>query len=180
MPTYIALLRGINVGGKNKIKMAELRQSLSGLGYTNLQTYIQSGNIVFEAEAEESAAIEAAIAQRIQADFGYEVPVLALPAQELEDIAAHNPFPAEAEADGRRMLVTLLQTPPAVEHIEQLKAQTYGSERYVVQDRAVYLYCPDGYGRAKLNNKFLERKLKVSATTRNWKTVRKLLELAGG
>ncbi|NBC08978.1 MAG: DUF1697 domain-containing protein [Bacteroidetes bacterium] len=179
MPTYITLLRGINVSGKNKIKMADLRRSLSGLGYTGLQTYIQSGNIVFDAEAQDTGAVETAIAQCIQEDFGYEVPVLALTAQELEEIAAQNPFSEEAEADGRRMLLTLLNAPPAAGTVEQLDAKEYGSERYVVQGRVVYLHCPEGYGRAKLNNNFLERKLQVPATTRNWKTVVKLLELAG-
>jgi uncharacterized protein (DUF1697 family) len=178
MTTYIALLRGINVSGKYKIKMADLRAELSGLDYQNLQTYIQSGNIVFEAPEQTAHELEEAIAARIQEAFGYEVPVLVMPAQELAEIAAQQPFLAEAEEDGGKVLFTILQKGPDQERLDQLLEQDYGSERFVVNGRTVYLHCPNGYGRAKLNNNFLERKFGVPATTRNWKTVKRLLEIA--
>lgn len=178
MPTYIALLRGINVSGQKKIKMAELRQQLSAAGLKRVQTYIQSGNILFEHPAAPEGHLSAKIAGTIRAAYGFEVPVLVLTAAQLESIARANPLKAEAEADPRRTLVTFLEAVPEIDAVEALESARAASEQFRHIGKAIYLHCPDGYGRTKLNNNFIERKLKVPATTRNWKTVAQLLHMA--
>ncbi len=177
MPTYLALLRGINISGQKKIKMAELRHELGALRFEQVRTYIQSGNIAFEAEAQPKKRLGKAIAGQIFAAFGHKVPVLILEREELQEAARCNPFLAEAEEAPAKVLLTFLSEPPAQECVAALREKNTGSERFEISGTTIYLYCPDGYGRARLNNNFLERQLKVSATTRNWKTVRKLLEL---
>jgi len=177
--TYIALLRGINVSGQKKIKMAELRALLAGLGFERVQTYIQSGNIVLEAPARPAAELSAEIAGKIKAVYGFEVPVLALEAEELRAAAAANPFSEAAAADPRGVLLTFLAQSPDPERVEALRKQDFSPERFLLQGRCVYLHCPNGYGRARLNNNFLERQLQSPATTRNWKTVEELLRMAG-
>ncbi len=174
MPTFIALLRGINVSGKKKIKMADLRQHLGAAGLKAVETYIQSGNVVFEHPPAPEGQLAAKIAAAIESAYGFQVPVLVLSAEQLEAIAEANPMQAEAAEAPGRMLVTFLEAVPEADAFGALEAVRKANERFRHIGKAVYLYCPDGYGRTKLSNTFIERKLKVPATTRNWKTVERL------
>ena len=179
MPKYIALLRGINVSGQKKIKMADLRVHLSDLELGDVQTYIQSGNITFKSPAAPEGHLAATIKGKILEAYGFEVPTLVVSSEELQHVAVGNPFPQAAAADPARMLVTFLETVPEVEAAKAFTRLSFPDEHFELKGKAVYLHCPKGYGRAKLNNNFVERKLKVPATTRNWKTILKLLEMTG-
>lgn len=179
MPNYIALLRGINVSGQKKIKMADLRSHLSVLELNEVQTYIQSGNITFESPARPESHLASMIKGKIREAYGFEVPTLVIQAKELQHVAAANPFPEAAESDPARTLVTFLEAVPEAEAARAFTGLSFPDEHFELKGKAVYLHCPKGYGRAKLNNNFIERKLKVPATTRNWKTILKLLEMTG-
>ncbi len=176
METYIAILRGINVSGHNKIPMAELRELLTVRGLRDVQTYIQSGNIVFKAAEEDFGALNGKIGDAIQEHFGYQVPVIVLKTNELQQAIAGNPFVRE---DTKYLHITFLADQPSKELADSLPSSPNPLETYTIDGKVIYVYCPDGYGRTKLNNMFFEKKLKVSATTRNWNTCMKLLELAG-
>ena len=179
MYRYIALLRGINVSGKNKIKMAELRQQLSAFKLDNLQTYIQSGNLVFSSPETDSKTLASQIKQNIFDTYGFEVPTHVWRKEEWEEIFSQNPFlPTKAE-EIAKLHVTLLAEPPSEELTQILSQVHFPPDEFIIKGKAIYLYCPNGYGRTKLTNTFWERKLKVSATTRNWKTVTKLKEMVG-
>lgn len=170
---YIALLRGINVSGKNKLPMANLRALCEDLGWQKVQSYIQSGNLKFEWEGE---AIEAAanLSQAIQEKFGYEVPVLVYP-QNYFQKALQNPFLEEqANLELKSLHVTLLEAAPTSEKIEALASKDHKGDQWKVVEDRVYLHCPNGYGRTKLTNSYLEKNLGQTATTRNWKTLNKL------
>lgn len=174
MPTYIALLRGINVSGQKKIKMAELRQLLSDAGLQQVQTYLQSGNVVFQSKATADEAAQK-IEQCIRDHYGYAVKVILKAPDEMQQIVTENPF---KDQDTKLLYVTFLAETPEAVHLEKLQAGDYSPEAYVLHEKIIYIFAANGYGRAKLNNNFLEKKLKVAATTRNWKTVNALLEMS--
>lgn len=177
MPNYIALLRGINVSGQKKIKMADLRGHLSTLELREVQTYIQSGNITFESPTAPEEYLAAMIKGKILEVYGFEVPTLVISATEFQHVAAANPFPEAAASDPARMLITFLKEIPQAAAEQVFTRLSFPDEYFELAGKAVYLHCPKGYGRAKLNNNFIERKLKVPATTRNWKTILKLLDM---
>src|SRR6266700_7146623 len=178
MPTYVAMLRGINVSGHKMIKMEALRASFCALKLSNVQTYVQSGNVVFEVGNGSVAALSEKIEQRILRDFGFSVPVFLRTAKELEEIIKDNPFLKETDIDHSKLHVTFLSDAAPKTALESLQPLAAQSERFRVLGRQVYLYCPEGYGRTKLSNTAIEKKLSVGATTRNWKTVNTLLALA--
>lgn len=178
MKTYIALLRGINVSGKHKISMAALKANLEELNYENVQTYIQSGNVIFEREASDPAVIENEISRKIAEQYGFEVSVITKKPEELVDVLSSNPFLNDEQKDPTRMYVTFLSEEPTPEALEKMRTLNYSPEEYVLHGKNIYFFSPLGYGRAKMNNNFFEKKLKVPATTRNWKTVNKLSEMA--
>ncbi|WP_319231903.1 DUF1697 domain-containing protein [Draconibacterium orientale] len=178
MNTYIAILRGINVSGKNKIKMDALKSSFTNLGFEKVQTYIQSGNVVFRYQLTSSGNLEELINSQIQKDFGFDLPVLVLSEVELANFVKNNPFAGDENKEAKFQHVTFLKETPAKVHNEKINSSVKAGEEFVVFGGAVYLYCPHGYGKTKLNNNFFESQLKVSATTRNWKTTLTLLEMA--
>lgn len=170
---YIALLRGINVSGKNKLPMADLRALCEELGWQKVQSYIQSGNLKFEWEGEAKTAA-ANLSQVIQEKFGYEVPVLVKP-QAYFQKALKNPFLIEKpDLELKSLHVTFLENTPAPENIATLATKDHKADQWKVVEDRVYLHCPNGYGRTKLTNNYLERHLGATATTRNWKTLNKL------
>ena len=173
--TYIALLRGINVSGQKKIKMAELRNVLGDAGLKHLQTYIQSGNIVFDSELTDKEKIEVLITRTIQTSFGFDVPTLVIRKDNVEQILNGNPFLEKEEEN--KLYYVLLKSTPKQELVEIFNQLQYENERFHIAPDCVYLLCKNGYGRAKLNNNLIERKLGVQATTRNHKTMLKLLEM---
>ncbi|MEO0468036.1 MAG: DUF1697 domain-containing protein [Bacteroidota bacterium] len=176
MNTYIALLRGINVSGQKKIRMAELREQLAELPYENIRTYIQSGNIVFDSQNENAAQLAQEIRNKIAGHYAFDVPTLIRTPEELREAAQNNPFAAE---DLKRVYLTFLESVPAQAQIDVLAEVDYSPEQYVIQGKSLYLFSPDGRGTSKLSNNLFEKKLKVNATTRNWRTLNKLIEMAG-
>lgn len=175
--TYIAILRGINVSGAKPIKMDALRNTFQKQGFENVATYIQSGNMVFTAAEKETTKLASKIAESIKTDFGFDVPVIVLSAAELQTITENNPL-NDGIKDEAFLHVTFLAEKPAAINFNDIEAKKQGEEEIVISEMAVYLFCPHGYGKTKLTNTFLESKLKVSATTRNWKTCGELLRIA--
>ncbi|MFT5647274.1 MAG: hypothetical protein ACI976_001963 [Aureispira sp.] len=172
---YIALLRGINVGGKRKIKMADLQAMCAEIGLQEVQTYIQSGNIIFENAEEDASVLEKALQEQIMATFGFEVPVMVMTQAYMQQVAENNPFlKLKEDLDTKLLHVTFLAEKPAEDLIKALGEKDYGTDEFEVIENRVYLYFPNGYGRTKLTNAVFEKKLQVAATTRNWKTVGKL------
>ncbi|MBK7096372.1 MAG: DUF1697 domain-containing protein [Saprospiraceae bacterium] len=178
MNTYIAILRGINVSGKNIIKMDALKDLFVNSAYKNVQTYIQSGNIIFGTDIYQNYIIEENIRTSIAHQFGFDVPVIVLKADELKRIINDNPFLKDENIETQYLHVTFLSDIPDHEKIDRLRDGEYGSDKFVYLEQTIYLYCPGGYGKTKLTNTMLESKLKVNATTRNWKTVNELLKMA--
>ena len=176
MNTYIAFLRGINVSGQKKIKMADLKQSLLKVGLKNVQTYIQSGNIVFDTAVEDIEEIGGLIEKVIHDDFEFDVPVTIKTSQEIREILNTNPFYGNADPKG--LYFALLLTPPSQDLAASFQQLEFEHEDFQYTDACVYLHCKKGAGRAKLNNNLIENKLKVTATTRNLNTMRKMVELA--
>ncbi|MEM8509226.1 MAG: DUF1697 domain-containing protein [Bacteroidota bacterium] len=176
METYIAFLRGINVSGQKKIKMADLRNALELAGLEKVQTYIQSGNLVFKSKEENTSVLENVIREQITRDFGFDVPVMVMTANRIAQILEKDPF--KDLRDMGNTYYVLLKMKPDPDRVTAFEDMTFENEQFVVTDTCVYLYCTAGYGKAKLNNNFIERKLKVAATTRNLNTLKKMMALA--
>lgn len=179
MPTFIALLRGINVSGQKKINMKELKGLLETSGLRNVRTYIQSGNVVFESDTNEPETLSERLESAISGHFGFDVMVLVLTPEALLSITANNPFKIEEDFDEKMMYVCLLKQEASPDLAEKWIDVRHGIDRFALLGATLYLYLPGGYGNTKLNNNFFEKKLKVAATTRNWNTLRKLLEMTG-
>jgi uncharacterized protein (DUF1697 family) len=186
--TWIALLRGVNVGGKNKLPMKELAALLETLGLSDVRTYIQSGNAVFQGPRGPAPALAAAIASAIEDTFDFRPGVIVIGKEEFAKAAASNPFPEAAQEDGKTLhLFFLGEAPPkggskkksAAKTLDAacLDAVTLPSERWRVAGAVFYLHAPEGFGNSKLAAK-AERCLGVPATARNWRTVCELLKLA--
>ena len=179
MNTYISILRGINVSGKNKIKMVDLRRLYEDLGFQDIVTYIQSGNVVFKTAVKQEADLLTTIEQVIESEYGFHVPVQIRTHQEMGIIVDNCPFNSlDLVENGTKVLVTFLSQIPSAEKSEAIQQYVKAPEELVMRGREVYLHCPNGYGRTKLSNRFLESKLKVTATTRNWRSVQKLYALS--
>ena len=181
MHTYIALLRGINVSGQKKIPMVELKLMMEGLGLQNVTTYIQSGNVVFATEEQNITIsyLEKKIKKQIQESFGFQVAVLIKSKTGFEEIISMNPYNDPDAIANKLVYFVLLQKIPERKNLAAFEKEVYENEDFLVKDECVDLLCRNGYGRAKLNNNRVERKLKVEATTRNYGTMIKLLEIAG-
>lgn len=175
---YIAILRGINVGANRKVPMAELKVLCAELGLINVQSYIQSGNIIFElAKPKPVSALQDRLHLTISETFGFDIPVIVRTAEEMAKSIANNPFLKEKDADIERLHLTFLKENPSPELVEKIKQLQFLPDRFDIIGNDVFIYCENGYGTSKLINPFFEKKLGVTATTRNWKTVMKLLEL---
>jgi uncharacterized protein (DUF1697 family) len=178
MTRYISILRGINVGGNRKILMKDLNSLFEKLGFSKVETYIQSGNVIFESDINGSTPdLEVKIQRAIAETFGLDVPVIVRTADEWAQSIVNNPFWKEKDADIDRLHLTCLKEVPSQELIEKIKLFQFLPDRYEIIGKDVFIFCAAGYGASKLVNSFFESKLKVSATTRNWKTVMKLHEM---
>lgn len=175
---YISILRGINVSSKNLIKMAALKMSFERMGFTDVITYVQSGNIIFSSKKIAIKLLEQKIREQTKKDFGFEIPTIVITKEYLEDIIAENPFTNHSEKDPSFFHVTFLASTPEAVDMKVIEAKKQEGEEIVFGKNVFYLYCPRGYGTTKLNNNFLEKKVQVTATTRNWKTTNKLWEIA--
>ncbi len=176
--TYISVLRGVNVGGHKKVKMDALRAVYLELGFVNVCTYIQSGNVIFQDGTAQTNELERVVGLRIAETFGFEVPVIVLELSELRDIVRRNPFAFSRSDEATHLYVTFLSSIPSPEAIGAIREAKFTPDECHVTDRAAYLFCPGGYGKTKFTNTFVEGKLKVVATTRNWKTAGELLAIA--
>jgi uncharacterized protein (DUF1697 family) len=179
MGTFVGLLRSINVGGRNRVPMTDLRALVTSLGFDDVATYLQSGNVVFTGSGS-TTAVAGAIEDRIGSELRLEVPVIVRSKRQLEAIVQGSPY-ADLDVDPKTRHVTFLATRPQPRAVKELEAlaDRFGTDQLVVTGSDVFLYCPGGYGQTKLNNTYLERRLGVTATTRNWRTVTALAEMAG-
>ena len=171
---YISLLRGINVGGQKKVPMQQLKGLYEKLGFTGVQTYIQSGNVIFTSNEKDAAKLREKIEGAIKKEFGFEVLVFIRTKDDFEKIVKNNPF---TKQETESTYVTLLSQAPAEipADLDKFKAP---NDKYKIINDVIYFYCPDGYGKTKLSNNLFEKKLNVNATTRNWNTINKLIQIA--
>lgn len=176
MKNYISLLRGINVSGKNSLKMAVLKQLATDLNLGKVQTYIQSGNLIFQSNETDTALLSQKIHQAILLELGLTIPILTFTVDTFKTILNQNPFVKEEELE--QLYLTFFDAVPNAPNLEAIQAKKASEELLHYSDSALYLVAALGYGKTKLSNTFLEKKLSVSATTRNYKTCLKLLELA--
>jgi uncharacterized protein (DUF1697 family) len=197
MKTYISLLRGINVSVQNRIRMPELQRLYESLHLGNVVTYIQSGNVIFDCAEKESVTVARAIESKLEGSFGLSVRVLVRDTSQFQEIIENNVFVNQRKEDPEKLHVTFLAEVPGEKEVRNipvsgwdchvgkstLLASTLDSmagnnDEYMISGQEIYLFCPNGYGKTKLSNSFFEKKLKVAATTRNWKTVNALYEIA--
>lgn len=176
MKTYIALFRGINVGGNNVLPMKELVALLQNIGSQNVKTYIQSGNAVFQSEEEDASLLSNRISAAIKKNHGFEPRVILLELEEMEKAVGSNPFP-EAESEPKSLHLHFLTSAPKDPDYATLERIKSDRERFALKDGVFYLHAPDGIGRSKLAVN-TEKLLGVSMTGRNWRTVRKIMEMA--
>lgn len=179
MEKKVAILRGINVGGKRKILMKDLKLLFEKMRYTNVTTYKQSGNVIFNttdnlSDIEISMEVQKAISDK----YGFDVPVIIRSIKDLEQTIARNPFLKSCESDINQLYLTFLNETPSPENIKNAELSNTRVDRFVVDNRNVFVFCEGKYHQSKLTNNFFENKLKVTATTRNWKTILKLIEFA--
>ncbi len=177
--TYVALLRAVNVTGHNPLAMKDLRTVVEATGAENVATYLQSGNVVFRSEMADPDRVRRALESRIESQLGITVGVVVRTAEQLQRVVSANPLWHD-DRERAHLYVTFLAGVPDSDRTAALAAtaESRAPELFRIQGLEVYLYCPTGYGRTKLNNAFFERKLAVAATTRNWRTVTALAEMA--
>jgi len=178
MPVVISMLRGVNVGGHGKIKMDVLRELCASLKLRNAQTYVQSGNVVFETADRDLAPLAGRIEQAIERKFGFRPDVILRTASELRDVIARNPFASRSGIEPSKLLVTFLARQPSAEVRTKLLAIKTDPEELYLDGRELYAYFPNGMCRSKLSWPLVERTLAIPGTGRNWNTVTKLLEMA--
>ncbi|MDD1674163.1 MAG: DUF1697 domain-containing protein [Methanomicrobiales archaeon] len=178
MTMYISLIRGVNVGGKKKIRMQDIAAAYTALHFTRVRTCLQSGNVLFDAPETDAERLAALLEERIAAMAGFPVRVIIRTAAELRHTVENNPFLYPDGPDPTTLHVTFLSGIPASDRVEAVRTITDPSDRFILAGKEVYLLCPHGYGRTKFSNTFFERKLDVAATTRNWNTVMLLSEAA--
>lgn len=178
MKTYISILRGINVSGHKMIKMDELKKTAGEIGFEQISTYIQSGNLVFNSKRNDTSKISKLLSEAIKQKFGFEVPVITMTKDELQQIIEQNPFLKQKELDEKHFHLTILDTCVSSTYADIFEKIDLKNDKAVGVDRVIYLYCPDGYSNTKLSNAYIENKLKVRATTRNWKTINELNRIA--
>jgi len=174
---YIVLLRGINVGGK-RIKMAHLREVLESMGFQDVKTYLQSGNVILTHDSTDKINIAGEIEKELSQKFGFSVNIIIRTKDELESIINNNPFIKVSDIELDKLHVTFLYDEPNKKTVSSLNINKEDNEKFGINGREIYLYLPNGYARTKLNNNIFEKKLNTIATTRNWKTTNKLLELS--
>ena len=179
MTRYAVLLRGVNVGGNNKVPMARLRELAADLGYREITTYVQSGNLVVTAEAKQAAALEKSVADIIREELGVDIAVMVRSRKELATALDANPF-AEIADDPARMVISFLASQPAADKRNALDRNEFAPELFEFGDRCLYLWYPAGMGRSKMSAAPWDRRLGVRGTGRNVRTIAKLVEMLDG
>lgn len=179
MNKWLVLLRGINVSGQKKIVMAELRELLTANGFGQVVTYIQSGNIIVDLEEEMAQlAIETKVKRLIHKNYGFDVDVFARAPAWFKSVAQKNPYLNKPAIDRKQLYLTILDQVPTRENIRRLDDFNTTDDEYVIRESVIYIHYPNGAGKARLTNNLIESKLKVKATSRNWNTTLKLIELS--
>jgi len=179
MQTYISFLRGVNMTGHNTIKMTDLAELYRKLGFKDAETYIHSGNVLFSSsdgsnESELGLKIEKAISEK----FNYIVPVMIRTNRELADLFTTNPFLEEPDFDPSKMAVIFLHEEPSDNQLQKVVDVDYSPDNFKIIGREIYIYCPNGFGRTKIYTNFFEKKMEVSGTGRNWKTITTILSIS--
>jgi uncharacterized protein (DUF1697 family) len=174
----VAMLRGVNLGAHQKISMPALKSLCSSLGLRDVQTYIQSGNVVFREESEDLATLARRLAERMEAEFGFRTVVIVRTASELRKVIAKNPFAGRAGIEPNRLLVVFMDRTPTRQARDQVLAMPCDPEELRISNREVYIYYPNGMARPKIPLARLEKVLQCSSTGRNWNTVNKLMAMA--
>jgi len=178
MAKFIALLRGINVSGQKKIKMIKLKKLFENLKFTDIETYIQSGNVLFSDNSTDRKKIKDKIEKKIEEVFGFKVQVILKTPDELNSTLKMNPFLKNKKKDTGKLYYTFLSEKPSKENLKKLNDIDYSPEEYFIDDDRIYFFFPDGYGKAKININLFEKKLDLFATSRNHRTVETLFEMA--
>lgn len=178
MTTYISMLRGINVGVQKRLSMETLRGIYTDLGFTNVRSYVQSGNVVFGSVAKTRSDLFSCIESRIEQTCGYHTEVFIRQADEFQRLLYGNPFLMQRHEDAAKLHVVFYYQAPSDTSLAKLTAPSGTTDEFALTEMAVYLFCPNGYGKTKLSNSFFERKLGIPVTTRNWNTVKALYKLA--
>ena len=176
LASHLALLRGINVGGKNKLPMTDLREMFVAVGCREVRTYIQSGNVIFQADADVLASLPSAVAALIAERTGYRVPVVIRSAEQLAAVIHDNPVRAVGAAE-ETLHVLFLADRPSAAGIAALDPDRCPPDAFVVQGQEIYLRLPNGMARTKLTNDYFDSRLSTVSTARNWRTVTTLLDL---
>ena len=177
MTTYVSLFRGINVGGNRIVPMSELKSLHQALGFKDVVTYIQSGNVVFSSDATNPAQLTRQIGESFAQKFGFHSQVMVRTSDELQEIIASNPFQNQPEKEPNRVAVLFLTTRPESSALEDLKKTYSGPEEIYLTGQELFVYYPDGVGRSKLTLALLEKKLKTVSTGRNWNTILQLQKM---
>src|SRR6478736_3354249 len=171
MTTHLALLRGINVSGHNMIKMEALKTLLENIGFQNVRTYIQSGNVFVDTDEENGAKVGFLIKQEIFKVLGHEVPVIVISKKDLEDSLAKNPFLKEKDADLKKLYVAFVSKTLQSSNINDLKISQFKPDEASIDESRIYIKYAVGAGKTRFDQKYIEKKLNVTATIRNWNTV---------
>ncbi len=179
MTSHVALLRGINVGGKHKLPMKQLVEIFEDLGCTEVTTYIQSGNVVFRAGVTPARQIPDTVSGEIARRFGYQVPVVLRRPSGLREVLARNPF-LKAGTDTKILHVGFLATRPSAAKVRSLDPDRSPPDTFAIHGGEIYLRCPNGMARTKLTNQYFDTRLETICTIRNWATVRKLVDMTAG
>jgi uncharacterized protein (DUF1697 family) len=177
MTTHLALLRGINVSGHNMIKMEALKTTLEAIGFQNVQTYIQSGNVFVDTDEENAAAVGFKIKQEIFKIFGHEVPVVVIGKTDLEICFKNNPFLKEKELDTKKLYVAFVSMELQSDRINDLRISQFKPDEASIDASRIYIKYAVGAGKTRFDQKYIEKKLNVTATIRNWNTVTQLLKM---
>jgi uncharacterized protein (DUF1697 family) len=176
---YLSLLRGINIGGHKKLKMSDLKALYESLGFGQVTTYIQSGNVLFSTDTNESEAeLASRIGNTIETKFGFEVPVVLRTQEEMQQIVTQNPFAEEAELAPDKLVVMFLVSIPDAATLAQVQTKIDDNSRFAFIGNTLYFFYPDGYGQTKWHSNFFEKQLRTTVTARNWATTCKLAEMA--
>jgi uncharacterized protein (DUF1697 family) len=180
MQKYICLLRGVNMTGHNSLKMGDLADLFRELGFTDVQTYIQSGNVIFRNNSgDPESVLRSRIEEGIKKRFDYNIAVMLRTEKQLKDLAPVNPFLDEDDFSSSKMAVIFLHDPVTVEQADKVKGVSYPPDKFHIAGSEIFIYCPGGFGRTKLYTNFFESRMKVTGTARNWKTVQTISELLG-
>ena len=173
MKTYVSLLRAVNMGGHNRMRMDSLKKVYENTGLQSVKTYLQSGNVIFQTKETSEKTLENLIFANIAETFGFNIEVIVIKMGDLQEIIANNPF---AEKEEKYLFVTILSGKPDVIDIERIKNKCAENEDFKILGRSVYLYLPNGYAKTKLNNTLIEKILKIKATSRTLRTLYALVE----